>query len=272
MSCLRESTETMNSCLEIEYDHSSNLHTLDTPRVALPLIFSQRKPKSLLDVGCGTGTWLNAALEFGISDLYGVDGIDCRDTLPIPATNFRQQDFTVCWELGRHFDAALCLEVGEHLEARYAATLVDTLTKHASLIVFSAACPGQPGQHHVNGQWPCYWQRLFNDHGFVCSDEVRWRLWNEDRIEAWYRQNIFVAQDDAQFAGKEPRICSVIHPALLGLLCSEFPPDLRPMEKGLMPVKWYWGLLLKAMTAKLARRLQRRWRSLSGPQQAARSG
>jgi hypothetical protein len=170
---------------------------------------------------------------------------------------------TGSWDLGRRFDAGLCLEVGEHLEARFASTFVRALVGHARLIVFSAACPGQAGQHHVNCQWPSYWQKLFNEHGFACSDEIRWRIWNEDRIEPWYRENVFVGKDNAELAGKEPRICSVIHPAMHDIVALEFPRNVRLIEKGRMPIKWYLGLPLKAAAAKLNRRFQERWRSSS---------
>ncbi len=32
-------------------------------------------PDSLLDAGCGTGTWLRAAQELGVNNIFGVDGI-----------------------------------------------------------------------------------------------------------------------------------------------------------------------------------------------------
>ena len=67
---------------------------------------------------------------------------------------FRVVDLTVPWTLERKFETALCLEVAEHLEETSSSLLIKMLTAHADTIVFSAPCPGQNGQHHVNCQWP----------------------------------------------------------------------------------------------------------------------
>jgi SAM-dependent methyltransferase len=179
----------------IEYDHSSNLHTLVGPQATLPVLFANEKPLSLLDVGCGNGTWLKAAIDFGIPDVFGVDGVEVPpDKMYIPAENIRHQDLTRPWNLGRRFDAVLCLEVAEHLDSSFAPLLIDALVKHGDRIYFSAASPGQSGQHHVNCQWPAYWQRLFNEHGYVCEDNLRWLIWDDSQIEPWYRQNLFLAR------------------------------------------------------------------------------
>ncbi|CRF35677.1 unnamed protein product [Brachyspira suanatina] len=39
----------------------------------LPMIFKYYKPNSIIDIGCGIGTWLSAALELGIQNLQGMD-------------------------------------------------------------------------------------------------------------------------------------------------------------------------------------------------------
>jgi ubiquinone/menaquinone biosynthesis C-methylase UbiE len=41
--------------MAIDYEHSQNIHTLNGPQAALPVLFADNKPTSLLDVGCGTG-------------------------------------------------------------------------------------------------------------------------------------------------------------------------------------------------------------------------
>jgi SAM-dependent methyltransferase len=245
--------------MSIDYNHSANRHTLDGPRAALPIIFAKEKPSSMLDVGCGTGTWLKAATEFDIPDVFGVDGVEIpSDKLHVPANNFKRLDFTRPWNLNKRFDAAICLEVAEHLDAAFAPILIDALAQHSDFILFSAACPGQGGQHHVNCQWPDYWQRLFNQRGFACFDEVRWHIWDDARIEPWYRQNIFLARHDAVSAGKEPRIKAVLHPEMLSSLASSnegFENHVRQIERGRMRATWYLKTPVRALSKKLTKHL-----------------
>ena len=244
--------------MSIDYDHSRNPHTLDSPRHALPIVFRDRRPQSLLDVGCGTGTWLKAAHEFGIQDLRGVDGIRVgADQFEVSHDLFQQSDLTLPIDLNRKFDAVLCLEVGEHLDPNHASTLIASLARHADWILFSAACPGQPGQHHVNCQWPAYWQKRFNDQGFACSDEIRWRMWNVREIQPWYRQNIFSAERHPELAGTEERIDPVIHPDMLHLFVEEGCHAYnREIEIGRMPVEWYVTAPLTAALGKLRQRFR----------------
>jgi SAM-dependent methyltransferase len=243
--------------MEIDYEHSRNTHELLGPRVAFGEIFGEPKPRSLLDVGCGIGTWLKAAQESGLVDILGVDGISPPPEQFLVSTSFfRRQDFTRPWNLGRHFDAVICLEVAEHLDEPCASVLIDALVTHSNCIVFSAACPGQTGQHHVNCQWPAYWQKLFNDRGYVCSDALRWKIWNDGRIESWYRQNMFMARRDAELAGHEPRILPVIHPVQFALMAdADFAERLKAIEQGWLPFKWYLSYPLRALTQKILKKL-----------------
>lgn len=248
----------------IDYDHSGNVHTLEGARAAIPRMFEDRLPDSVLDVGCGSGTWMCAAAELGIGDVVGIDGIgppaigDLR-----PSGSFHLVDLNQDWSLGRRFDAILCLEVAEHLNADAGSRLLDGLVAHSDTVFFSAACPGQPGQHHINCQWPEHWQRAFNERGFVCNDEIRWKLWSDPRIEVWYRQNLFIARRSPN-AGNEPRIASVIHPEFAANFRS---PDSIPaptnadvvtqIEHGLLPFSWYCFSPIRALWRKSLRRLTR---------------
>src|ERR1700749_2202426 len=64
----------------IDYNHAATLHTVQGAKTALAAIFSSDAlPKSLLDVGCGTGTWRRAAADLGVTTIAGVDGIAVPD-------------------------------------------------------------------------------------------------------------------------------------------------------------------------------------------------
>lgn len=159
---------------DIKYNHEFNVHSLEGAIRAFEYLALGRQINSLLDVGAGTGNWLFAAGRLGIKDILGLDGVPPNHRQVWVAPELIQcVDLRTPFRLGRRFDAALCLEVAEHLPPECARPLIETLCIHSNLIFFSAAAPGQHGDHHVNCRWPTYWQELFNTFGYVCRDEVR---------------------------------------------------------------------------------------------------
>jgi len=191
----------------------------------------------------------------GVPQILGVDGVNIPSSqLLIPEKNFRHIDLEQEeWEIDQRFETCLCLEVAEHLEPTAARNLVSQLTRMSDTILFSAAPPKQPGENHVHCQWPDYWQKLFNQFEFTCSDDLRWEIWDDPRIEPWYRQNIFIATLDPRKAGNEPRIKSVVHPDAWWLNTRTYFSE--QMENGSMPLKWYLFSLLKSYFIKLRRRI-----------------
>lgn len=206
---------------KVEYSHARNLHTLRGSCDGLAEIFKDcgiAEPNSLLDVGAGSGHWLKAAMECGVYDVLGVDGVPTTGrSLEVSSDLIMLADLRKHLDLGRQFDIAICLEVAEHLPEEAASTLVSSLCRHADIIYFSAAIPYQGGDHHINCQWPEYWQRLFNDQGFACEDKIRWRIWKIRSIEPWYRQNM-MKSTRSPIAGSEARILPCIHPDMLDCL------------------------------------------------------
>ena len=174
--------------------------SLRSARAVLPHVLEAVRPRSVLDVGCGTGAWASVCAELGVEDVLGVDGdyVD-RGRLLLPAERFVAADLEGPVDLGRRFDLGVSLEVGEHLAPWAAARYVGTLTRHADVVLFSAAIPGQGGQHHVNEQWPEYWAQHFAEHGYRPCDLLRPRVWHDPAVETWYAQNllVFVREDRA---------------------------------------------------------------------------
>jgi hypothetical protein len=127
----------------------------------------------------------------GIEDIFGLDGeyVD-QDRLLFPRDKFRATDLTKPFDLGRRFDLVQSLEVAEHLPVAAADGYVASLVRHGPLVLFSAAPPGQGGEHHVNEQPPSYWREKFARHDYRPVDFLRSRIAGEKEIAPWYRYNL----------------------------------------------------------------------------------
>lgn len=197
-----------------KYIHEESVHNLTAPREVVPFVMELVRPKSILDIGCGTGTWLKVFEEKGITDYLGVDGeyVD-RTMLKIPIDKFLPHELQNSFSLGRRFDLVISLEVAEHLSERYADVFVHSLAEHGDTILFSAAIPGQDGQNHLNEQWPEYWEKKFLNHGFYFHDVLRPKIWKNDKIDFWYRQNIFLLKKEKPVKGLFDSL-ALVHPEL----------------------------------------------------------
>jgi hypothetical protein len=190
-------------------------------------------PRSVLDVGCGVGTWLAVAQANGAA-IEGVEGawISGVDDLAVGRELIKVDDLEGNWTVSGRFDLAICLEVAEHLSPDAGSRLVDTLCAASPLVLFSAAIPGQGGNGHVNEQWPEYWQQEFARWQYRALDCVRPRIWEDADIPWWYRQNIvlFASKDHAHeyfssAASKDPQwdtpVLGLIHPSAPSCRSSE---------------------------------------------------
>jgi len=171
----------------------NNATSSKSAEIIVPLIIDLVSPHSVIDIGCGTGTWLSVFKAHNVDEITGVDGHWVQDEmLLIPKSCFLAYDLTQSLNIERRFDLAVSLEVAEHLDRRCARNFVSTLVKLSSVIVFSAAIPFQDGTHHVNEEWPDFWAKLFGEHEYVPIDCIREMIWNNEDVAWWYAQNILV--------------------------------------------------------------------------------
>jgi hypothetical protein len=233
--------------------HNSELSASEVVPHVLKLV----DVKSVIDVGCGIGTWLSVFQKNGVTDIQGIDGewVD-KKMLMIPTERFLNRDLTKPIQLGKKFDLVISLEVAEHLNKEFADTFIASLTSLGPIILFSAAIPMQGGQHHVNEQWPEYWATLFEKYDYALVDCVRKKVWNNPNVGCWYAQNIFlfVKQDVLNKNEKllkeynnNSLMLSIVHPRLF-LEAMEKHNELRKnynfVKKLLFPV-WWLGKLVK---------------------------
>lgn len=186
------------------YTYAQDFHTMAAVGSAYSAGRVTRLMRSILpigsvaDIGCARGTWLNAWRACGVADIMGADGeYTDLSALEIPRESFAIRDLNRSIALGRRFDLAQCLEVAEHLPPSRAAGFVAELCALAPAVMFSAAQPGQGGEHHINEQPLSYWQALFAAEGYVTIDCLRPALALDPRIAPWYRYNLllFVQRD-----------------------------------------------------------------------------
>lgn len=179
--------------IDVNYVHTEEIHNTQAAEAFLPTLFNFIQPASVIDVGCGTGTWLKVFKENGVKDIMGIDGSNVNmDLLSIPVNTFFPHDLREPFKAERKFDLAICLEVAEHLPETNADNIINILTESSDTILFSAALPMQGGQNHLNEQPFVYWVEKFNSKGFEVRDVFREKIWNQNQIDWWYRQNMFL--------------------------------------------------------------------------------
>lgn len=164
-------------------------------REVVPLILEMLQPRRIVDVGCGTGSWLAVFKEHGVGDVLGIDGYVDPSMLEIPAEQFVAFDLRNTLRLDRRFDLVVSLEVAQNLPPECAETFVGSLVGLAPAILFSASIPHQGGLVHVNQRWPAYWAAYFRARGYIAFDCLRPTIWQNDAVEWWYAQNMFLFID-----------------------------------------------------------------------------
>lgn len=119
-------------------------------------------PKSVVDVGCGSGVFLDKYKEDG-TEIMGVDFEEnSRERL---GGNLIIADLTKPLVLPKKYDMAMCFEVFEHISEEFSNIAVESLSKAADFIIFSAAKPDQVGENHINCQTKGYWLGKFAKFG-----------------------------------------------------------------------------------------------------------
>ena len=216
--------------------------------VVVPLFLALLPVKSVVDVGCGIGTWTSEFLAHGVPEALGIDGgyVD-PSQLRIPRESFMAQNLLEPIQLNRTFDVAVCLEVAEHLPESRARGLAADLTSLARCVLFSAAVPGQGGTQHINEQHLSYWVELFQEHEYEPIDAIRPLILGNSSVEWWYQQNIvvFAAHDHPLLSRGLPKPRNIIHQQLYDHVRHEL---LYPTV----------GRLLRALPAALARSIRHR--------------
>lgn len=235
------------------YEHNRLIHNTQAAEHILPVLQKFLNFSSVIDLGCGLGSWLYAAKQLGVERILGIDGdFVPRDLLYIDQKHFVVKDLKVPEGLvfQEKYDLALCLEVAEHLPMSISENIIDFLADSADNILFSAAIPGQRGQNHINEQWPDFWASKFRNKGLYTYDFLRPIIWHNNDIEWWYRQNIFfVSKHNFLTNGYSP--CDLILPLVHPQNYNEKMIRLSNYEKGKVSLTTAFGTIAKKIMSEL---------------------
>lgn len=187
--------------------------------ILLPIIIDHITPNSVIDFGCGVGTWLSVASKLRIPNILGLDGSwVSEEQLQIPNQFFKAVDLEkIIVEIPKKYDLSISMEVLEHLSERAALNVLDVMTECSDHVLLSAAVPQQGGCNHINEQPQSYWIKQMRNRGFIAKDILRQAIWNNSNVDVWYRQNsMFFTRKGTQIhlPDFDTAMADVIHPDL----------------------------------------------------------
>lgn len=227
----------------------------------LPIVFELLQPATVVEFGCGVGTWLSVAKRLGATRVRGLDGAYARNSgLLIDASELTDTDLSQpVPAFPERFDLALSLEVAEHLPTASSDRFVADLCAAADVVLFGAAIFGQDGTDHINLQPQSAWISRFAAQGFQVFDLVRPRVWSHPAVKFWYKQNSFVFVNNSRtdlierattLAGAAGPLVDVAHPDLVAWWARR---AARPMSAP-QAARYTAGALVRAVTRRLPHR------------------
>ena len=152
---------------------------------------------SVVDYGCGVGWFLYYFKKTGIDDVMGVE--PNQEVVSVLDVSIKDDikflDLTTPLYFDRVFDIAMNIEVAEHIDEKYADLVVENITRHTGLLIFSAATPGQGGYGHINEQPFEYWEDKLSKVNFYCDSEStkHFRKYlKENKAKSWYVNNMSI--------------------------------------------------------------------------------
>lgn len=168
----------------------------DSALAVVKILLKHFQPKSVIDIGCGCGIYLQEFAKHNI-EIAGYDGSPSAIISSLVGDKIKLFDLCEPLKLKQKFDLCLCVEVAEHLPQEYADTLVETLANLSDTLIFTAATPGQGPRSigHINEQNPEYWIDKFTEKDFVLdkklTEEIRTEM-KAKNVVWWIVKNLMI--------------------------------------------------------------------------------
>ena len=142
-------------------------------------------PLTVLDIGCGPGTYVRALREIGVDAI----GIDTDERVAGQQYLLQQSLFDTKLQA----ELVLFLEVAEHIDQDKADAIVTSITgavEPGGMLIWSAAHPGQGGTGHINCQPKSYWDTKLKEAGLERNEKMEAKLL--DYVKSGYHMGWFL--------------------------------------------------------------------------------
>lgn len=179
----------------IDFESIVTEETPQAKRIASYFREYHKNVRTVVDIGCGPGTYVSAFRECGF-DAFGID-VDER---------IRGKDYIIHADIfDYHFDhkvdLAVSLEVAEHLQPETSLMFVDKLIEASDMILFSAAYPGQNGDGHINCRFLKEWMEIFASKGYCVDDVATYHMKEhivfDKKVTGWFTRNAVILVNKA---------------------------------------------------------------------------
>lgn len=153
------------------------------------------KPKSVIDFGCGIGSYLESALMHGL-EIRGYDiSPEAKEFTPEPLHSYIT--YIDCTKSIGHvkFDLVISFETAEHIEPSGTDQFIKNLVNATGkTLLFTAAPPGQEGTGHINCRPKEFWIEEFSKelkYNPELSDEIA-AIWGLQGAPWYIVKNLIV--------------------------------------------------------------------------------
>ena len=146
-------------------------------------------PKTVLDVGCGPGTYVYSLRNVGV-DAFGLD-IDERTIGKEYLKNQSLLDI-----VNEKAELVLCIEVAEHIDESLEDKVVEKVVSSVEkTLIWTAAVPGQGGIGHINCKNKEEWAEKIEKSGLIRNYEKEAELIeyiSQGYHMGWFKNNVMV--------------------------------------------------------------------------------
>lgn len=158
------------------------------------------KPSSVIDFGCGIGSYIESAFNKGIKNLKGYDigGEHAKRYTPNFISEFIEYKDCTKEIICEKFDCVISFETAEHIEPSGTSIFIKNISnalKKNGYILFTAAPPGQDGCGHINMHEKEFWIKQFCDLGHIIDSEAEKNIkenWNAIGCPNYITENLIV--------------------------------------------------------------------------------